>query len=73
MNDKFLEQLYEYVILIRYRDVINTKKIEWTDHGKVGLNAWAHYFKTEDDKKNTCSCTRTFPAIPTLMATCHTK
>lgn len=51
MSNTFLEQFYEYAILIRYKDVIDTKRIGWIDHGKVGFDAWAHYFKTEDNKE----------------------
>jgi hypothetical protein len=46
MNDNFLEKLYETVILPNYPE-INIEKIHWKDHGKVDLDAWAHYFDDE--------------------------
>ena len=46
MNDKFLEQFYENVILPRYKDAITFGDITWIDHGKVGLDTWAHYFQS---------------------------
>ena len=49
MTDTFLEKLYETVILPNYPEV-NVGTIHWKDHGKVGLDAWAHYF---DDEKGT--------------------
>ena len=45
MNDKFLEQFYKNLILPRYKDEINLADIKWIDHGKVGLDTWAHYFE----------------------------
>ena len=44
MNNKFLEQFYEYVILPRYKDVISIDGVVWKDHGKIELDAWGHYF-----------------------------
>lgn len=46
MTTKFLEQFYENSILPRYKDAITFGDITWVDHGKVGLDAWAHYFKS---------------------------
>lgn len=46
MTNAFLEQFYEDIILPRYKEVINFTHITWIDHGKVGLDAWAHYFKS---------------------------
>lgn len=46
MNDKFLEQFYENVILSRYKDEVELGDIKWIDHGKVGLDTWAHYFES---------------------------
>lgn len=48
MNDDFLEKLYEIVILPNYPE-INIESIRWKDHGKVDLDAWAHYFDDEND------------------------
>lgn len=47
MDDDFLEKLYELAILPNYPEV-NVRTIRWKDHGKVDLDAWAHYF---DDEK----------------------
>ena len=47
MNNDFLEKLYEIAILPNYPE-INVGTIHWKDHGKVDLDAWAHYF---DDQK----------------------
>jgi len=47
MNNAFLETLYETVILPNYLE-IDVKTIHWKDHGKVDLDAWAHYFDSED-------------------------
>ena len=44
MDTEFLEQYYQKVILPLYKDEINLTDITWKDHGKVGLDAWAHYF-----------------------------
>lgn len=43
MNTQALESYYEYAILSQYGDVIKYP-ITWKDHGKVDLDAWAHYF-----------------------------
>lgn len=48
MNEKLLEQFYEAAILLRYGEILDLSKITWTGHGKVGLDAWAHYFKVDD-------------------------
>lgn len=45
MDNEFLEQYYSKVILPLYRDVVTFSQITWKDHGKVGLDAWAHYFE----------------------------
>ena len=47
MDNTFLEHFYETVVLPSYADV-SFKKITWKDHGKVGLDTWAHYFEDED-------------------------
>jgi len=47
MNEKFLEQFYEAVILPRYEGIIKLDKIEWVSHGKVDLDAWAHHFQIQ--------------------------
>ena len=46
-ENKFLEQFYERVILPRYEDTVRFDEITWVDHGKVGMDAWAHYFKSD--------------------------
>jgi len=51
MTDQFLEQFYENVIFPRYKDSVTFGKITWIDHGKVGLDAWAHHFKAEDNRE----------------------
>ncbi len=45
MNDSYLEQYFEKVILPQYSDVVSFAQITWKDHGKVGLDTWAHYFE----------------------------
>ena len=47
MNKEFLEQYFQSVILPLYGDALDISSITWKDHGKVGPDAWAHYF---DDK-----------------------
>jgi hypothetical protein len=47
MNDSLLEEVYELVILPNYPE-INIGSIHWKDHGKVDLDAWAHYFDDEN-------------------------
>lgn len=44
MDNKFLEQYYIKVILPLYSDIVTFSQITWKDHGKVGPDAWAHYF-----------------------------
>lgn len=61
MSDKFLEQFYETVVLPRYARVIKFDKITWTSHGKIGLDAWAHYFETGKDKKEYVLLYEDFP------------
>ncbi|HEX6461671.1 MAG TPA: hypothetical protein VFZ58_00165 [Candidatus Saccharimonadales bacterium] len=46
MGDKSLEQFYENVVLPRYAGEVDLDKITWIDHGKVDLDAWAHYFRS---------------------------
>lgn len=48
MNNIFLEQYYENVILPQYNNEVRLKKISWKDHGKIDLDAWAHYFEDEN-------------------------
>ena len=43
-DNKFLEQFYGRVILPRYEGSIELGDVGWIDHGKVGLDAWAHHF-----------------------------
>lgn len=47
MDTNYLEQYYEKVILPQYIDV-KFANITWKDHGKVGLDTWAHYFEDEN-------------------------
>lgn len=47
MDEKFLETFYENVILPQYANTVPFSNIHWKSHGKVDLDAWAHYF---DDK-----------------------
>jgi hypothetical protein len=51
MDNEFLEQYYSKVILPLYRDVVTFSQITWKDHGKVGLDAWAHYFEDVDGRE----------------------
>lgn len=44
MNNEFLEQYFEQVILPQYKNLTFTN-VTWKDHGKVGLDTWAHYFE----------------------------
>jgi len=44
-DNKFLEKFYERVIIPRYGDSIARGSVEWIDHGKVGLDSWAHHFR----------------------------
>jgi hypothetical protein len=44
-DNQFLEQFYEGVIIPRYSESIPKDRIEWIDHGNVGLDAWAHHFR----------------------------
>lgn len=50
MSDDFLEKLYETVVLPNYEG-IDIKTIHWKDHGKVGLDTWAHYFEDETGRE----------------------
>lgn len=47
MNTSFLEHYYETVILPLYGDAVPSSNLQWKDHGKVGADAWAHYFDDE--------------------------
>jgi len=50
MDNAFLEEYYEKVILPLYKDEsINVSS--WKDHGKVGPDNWAHYFETKQGKE----------------------
>ena len=44
MDNKFLEQFYETVILPRYKEAISFGDITWVDHGKVGMDALGALF-----------------------------
>lgn len=51
MNEMFLERYYEKILLPQYSDTIKFKNITWKDHGKVGVDAWAHYFDDENGRE----------------------
>lgn len=51
MKNGFLEQYYEQVILPLYGDAITPSELTWKDHGKVGLDAWAHYFEDANGRE----------------------
>ena len=48
MNEKFLEQFYENVILPRYSTTADFGAITWHDHTQVGEDARAHRFRSQD-------------------------
>ena len=50
MNNRFLEQFFENVILTRYEGSFDISGIKWKDHGKVDLDSWAHYFVSKVGK-----------------------
>lgn len=56
MNSGFLEQYYEKVILPLYVETITFSSIRWKDHGKVGADAWAHYFEDENGREYVLLC-----------------
>lgn len=47
MDDKLLERFYEIVILPRYEEAVRFGEIRWVSHGKIDLDAWAHYFESD--------------------------
>lgn len=51
MNTAFLETYYETVILPLYKDTVDFSEISWKDHGKVGADAWAHYFEDRSGRE----------------------
>lgn len=51
MDTKLLEQYYETVVLPLYSNDLELSAITWKDHGKVDLDAWAHYFVDTDDRE----------------------
>lgn len=51
MDNNLLEQFYENVILPQYSEEVILKKVIWKDHGKVDLDAWAHYFDDESGRE----------------------
>lgn len=51
MDTHFLEQFYEKVILPRYSDSVSFETITWKDHGKLGLDSWAHYFDDNEGRE----------------------
>lgn len=50
MDNSFLEHYYETAILPQYTDV-HFETIAWKDHGKVGLDTWAHYFEDQTGRE----------------------
>ncbi|PID31438.1 hypothetical protein CR983_01080 [Candidatus Saccharibacteria bacterium] len=44
MDAKFLETFYETVILPQYDEIV-VEGITWIDHGSIGLDSTAHYFR----------------------------
>ena len=46
-----LERYYEAAILPLYKDTVTFSQVSWKDHGKVGLDAWAHYFDDENGRE----------------------
>ena len=48
MNTQSLEAYYETAILPLYRDTVVFERIAWKDHGKIGEDAWAHYFDDQN-------------------------
>jgi hypothetical protein len=51
MTNTALENYYETVILPQYRQAVEFKTITWKDHGKIDLDAWAHYFEDENGRE----------------------
>ncbi len=51
MDITFLEQYYEKVILPLYGDDTLLSDVSWKDHGKVGADAWAHYFEDKNGRE----------------------
>lgn len=51
MNNDFLEQYYEQIVLPLYAKTISFTTIKWKDHGKVGPDTWAHYFEDETGRE----------------------
>ena len=47
MNNNSLEQYYEATILPLFQDN-SLIKITWKDHGRVGLDTYAHHFENTD-------------------------
>lgn len=44
MDNTLLERYYEKVVLPFYEKDVDVSSIAWKEHGKVGLDTWAHYF-----------------------------
>jgi len=51
MDTEFLEQYYQKVILPLYKNEFDSTSITWKDHGKVGQDAWAHYFDDNNGRE----------------------
>lgn len=47
MDSSFLEQYYEGVILPLFH-YEGAEVVAWKDHGKVGLDTWAHHFDNSE-------------------------
>jgi hypothetical protein len=45
MTTAFLERFYESIILPKYQGSLDLEAIKWISHGKVDLDAFAHYFE----------------------------
>lgn len=51
MDNTFLENYYLKVILPQYSTEDFTGGVAWKDHGKVGLDTWAHYFDDSNGRE----------------------
>lgn len=50
MDTRSLESYLQHVVLAQYGDAI-AYPIAWKDHGKVDLDAWAHYFEDANGRE----------------------
>ena len=51
MDTTFLENYFETVVLPFYKEDVDISSITWKDHGKVGLDTWAHYFENSSGRE----------------------